>query len=192
MMMLTLLSLWYFDGLVMLGCSLYRSSLNKDLRHFITLTSINRFWFNWLGLILLLLLQTVPLTYDGKLLLKETTNLIHPRDGTKTALGIATMRELFKTGGRAGVPWVCIVITDGISKDPPKTKQEALLAKEMGTCFLAFVNHSFMLIIRLLLFLSSYYFCFDNPHVSDNKRGYTMGLDARVKQDIAFSESGYI
>lgn len=42
------------------------------------------------------------------------------------------MRELFHTDGRPGVPWVSIVITDGLSKSPPNTKKEAALAKEMG------------------------------------------------------------
>lgn len=58
--------------------------------------------------------------------------MVHPRDGTKTSLGIIKMRELFKKGGRKGVPWVCIVVTDGLSKDPPKTMKEAAIAKEMG------------------------------------------------------------
>ncbi|KAH3884214.1 hypothetical protein DPMN_008189, partial [Dreissena polymorpha] len=76
--------------------------------------------------------QKVPLTDDRNVLLHETTNLIHPRDGTNTALGIATMRQLFNETGRPELPWVCIVITDGLSKDPPLTKMEATLAKEMG------------------------------------------------------------
>jgi len=77
----------------------------------------------------------LPLTDDRKLLEGTVASLIHPRDGTNTALGISTMRELFATGGRPNVPWACIVITDGLSKDPPLTKNEAQLAKEMGRPF---------------------------------------------------------
>lgn len=75
--------------------------------------------------------QVIPLTYDVDRLVNETSTLVHPRDGTNTALGISKMIEMFKSDGRQNVPWVSIVITDGISKDPALTAQEAALARDM-------------------------------------------------------------
>lgn len=60
--------------------------------------------------------------------------LTHPRDGTMTSLGIRTAKELFLKDGRLNVPWVCIVITDGLSKNPQLTAEEAAEAKDIGIC----------------------------------------------------------
>ncbi|XP_052799564.1 sushi, von Willebrand factor type A, EGF and pentraxin domain-containing protein 1-like [Mya arenaria] len=79
--------------------------------------------------------QSVPLTDNRELLMQETINLVHPRDGTMTNLGIEKMIELFKDpvhGGRKDVPWICIVITDGQSKFPQRTFKQAENAKSLG------------------------------------------------------------
>lgn len=47
------------------------------------------------------------------------------------------MREIFQADGRRNVPWVCVVITDGISKNPPATIMEAKLAAKMGISMFA-------------------------------------------------------
>ena len=74
---------------------------------------------------------------DFNFLLNSAMTLSHPRDGTNTALGIEHMRAMFKKYGRPRVPWVCVVITDGISKDGKATAMQANLAKEMGISMLA-------------------------------------------------------
>ncbi|WAR01864.1 SVEP1-like protein [Mya arenaria] len=79
--------------------------------------------------------QSVPLTDNRELLMQETINLVHPRDGTMTNLGIEKMIELFKDpvhGGRKDVPWICIVITDGQSKFPQRTFKQAENAKSLA------------------------------------------------------------
>ena len=42
------------------------------------------------------------------------------------------MRSIFKQHGRPDVPWVCVTITDGISKNGVATAKEAELAEQMG------------------------------------------------------------
>ena len=58
--------------------------------------------------------------------------MVHPRDGTNTTAGIEKAIKLFKRNGRKHVPWTCIVITDGLSKDPPSTAKLAAEAKALG------------------------------------------------------------
>lgn len=58
--------------------------------------------------------------------------MVHPRDGTNTSLGIAKARGMFRKKGRKNVPWVCIVITDGNSKEPAKTANESLVTRNDG------------------------------------------------------------
>jgi len=76
--------------------------------------------------------QVVPLSHDRAMLTKQVLNMAHPRDGTLTHVGIAKMIEMFKKDGRPNVPWVSIVITDGLSKFPNDTAQQAAQAKAMG------------------------------------------------------------
>ncbi|KAH3888655.1 sushi, von Willebrand factor type A, EGF and pentraxin domain-containing protein 1-like [Dreissena polymorpha] len=71
-------------------------------------------------------------SYDAGYLMNAANTLEHPRDGTNTALAIKEMTEIFKANGRPNVPWTCVVITDGISKDPFQTMQEAKKAELMG------------------------------------------------------------
>lgn len=39
---------------------------------------------------------------------------------------------MFQTYGRQNVPWTCVVVTDGISKDPAATAFESQEAAKMG------------------------------------------------------------
>lgn len=74
------------------------------------------------------------LTDDKKALRKQALNMPHPREGTETQLGIKTMRKMFKNKKyhRPGVPTVGIVLTDGISRNPEKTRKEAEKIKALG------------------------------------------------------------
>lgn len=56
----------------------------------------------------------------------------HPQEGTHTHLGIAKMTEIMRNESRPGVPKVGIVITDGRSRHPDRTAQEAAAAKALG------------------------------------------------------------
>lgn len=47
------------------------------------------------------------------------------------------MRRIFQANGRPGIPWVCVVITDGISKWPTKTIMEANEAATMDISMFA-------------------------------------------------------
>ena len=78
-----------------------------------------------------------PFSADPRYLQDAAMTLRHPRDGTKTALGIEHMRAMFQKYGRRKVPWVALIITDGISKDPEATALQAKLAKEMGISMFA-------------------------------------------------------
>lgn len=80
------------------------------------------------------------MSFDKQHLTRAAEAALHPRDGTHTHKGIAKMIEEFNTNGRKGVPWVCIMITDGISKFPEKTIQVAKLAKEKGKTLLISVT----------------------------------------------------
>ncbi|KAK3591868.1 hypothetical protein CHS0354_005070 [Potamilus streckersoni] len=81
--------------------------------------------------------EEFPFNSDKELLKKKAQNLPHPRDGTNTALAIKTMRAVFKNYGRPDAPWIGIVITDGISKDPKLTMEEAQKAREEGISLIA-------------------------------------------------------
>lgn len=62
-----------------------------------------------------------------------TQSLKQPRQGTNTALGIDTMRQMFRSSGsRPNAPKVMIIITDGKSTNPQDTKDQALRAKAEG------------------------------------------------------------
>ncbi|KAL4224587.1 integrin [Mactra antiquata] len=76
--------------------------------------------------------QSIDLTYNREELVKWSLNMVHPRDGTMTSLGIAKARKIFEKSGRPQVPWVCIVITDGLSKYPDKTAKESDITKSLG------------------------------------------------------------
>ncbi|OWF42080.1 Collagen alpha-6(VI) chain [Mizuhopecten yessoensis] len=58
--------------------------------------------------------------------------LRQPKASTNTAKGIAYVRNEFKTRGRAGVPKILIVITDGSSDNPRETRKQANIAKIEG------------------------------------------------------------
>jgi exopolysaccharide biosynthesis protein len=73
-----------------------------------------------------------PITYNREELKKASGNMVHPRDGTNTTAGIETAIQLFQKNGRKNVPWTCIVITDGLSKNPPATAEMAAAAKAAG------------------------------------------------------------
>jgi hypothetical protein len=77
-------------------------------------------------------LQVQPITYNREELKKASRNMVHPRDGTNTTAGIETAIQLFQKNGRKNVPWTCIVITDGLSKNPPATAEMAAAAKAAG------------------------------------------------------------
>ncbi|KAL4224775.1 Sushi [Mactra antiquata] len=78
-----------------------------------------------------------PFSYDRAYLTNAAATLLHPRDGTRTGLGLNHTRAIFKQYGRPKVPWVCITITDGISKYPSVTIMEANEAARMGISMFA-------------------------------------------------------
>jgi collagen type VI alpha len=47
------------------------------------------------------------------------------------------MKKFFKKNGRKNVPWVCVVITDGISKNATETIKQAKQADKMGISMFA-------------------------------------------------------
>ena len=72
----------------------------------------------------------MPLTGNLENATNQAMSLPHPRDGTHTALGIKTMRKMFKKHGRKGVPRVGVVITDGISKNTEETAKQSDRARK--------------------------------------------------------------
>ena len=71
----------------------------------------------------------LDLSSDKKQLKTDIAALTHSRQGTNTHLGIHEMNLMFSKQGRHGVPKVGIVITDGISKQPKRTANQAAIAK---------------------------------------------------------------
>ncbi|XP_060590417.1 sushi, von Willebrand factor type A, EGF and pentraxin domain-containing protein 1-like [Ruditapes philippinarum] len=88
--------------------------------------------------------QVQPITYNREELKKASRNMVHPRDGTNTTAGIETAIQLFQKNGRKNVPWTCIVITDGLSKNPPATAEMAAAAKAAGINMFAVGISSFI------------------------------------------------
>ncbi|XP_061172939.1 protein PIF-like [Saccostrea echinata] len=74
----------------------------------------------------------IPLSANRQQLKNKIMGLRHPRDGTRTDLGIKSLRKMFSSQGRPGVPRVGVVITDGISKNPRDTAKESALARSEG------------------------------------------------------------
>ena len=83
--------------------------------------------------------ETVNLVpFKPKTLLKiMTKNLKQPKIGTNTARAIDKMREMFRQQGRVGAPKVMIIVTDGRSRSPQQTIQQAALAKAEGIIVIA-------------------------------------------------------
>ncbi|XP_064618318.1 collagen alpha-3(VI) chain-like [Liolophura sinensis] len=63
---------------------------------------------------------------------REFGRLVHDQESTFTHLGIQYAREVFRQQARQGVPRVLIILTDGLSRRPELTEQEAALAKQEG------------------------------------------------------------
>ncbi|CAL1529050.1 unnamed protein product [Lymnaea stagnalis] len=79
--------------------------------------------------------DVVSLTpFRSKAQLKQAaSDLIQPPVGrTNTALGLQTVRDMFDTQARIGVPHIAIVITDGMSSNPSETRDQASRAKLGG------------------------------------------------------------
>ncbi|KAK3604335.1 hypothetical protein CHS0354_038673 [Potamilus streckersoni] len=76
--------------------------------------------------------NTVPLSADKANLKEKILALPHPRDGTRTDLGIAMMTEMFSSQGRSSAQRFGIVITDGISMNRTETTLQANRAKKKG------------------------------------------------------------
>ncbi|GFN99816.1 collagen alpha-4(vi) chain [Plakobranchus ocellatus] len=72
--------------------------------------------------------------YKTKYELRErASGLVQPDVGdTDTALGLRRLRTMMREDGRAGVPHIAIIITDGVSSDQDQTRIEASLAKSEG------------------------------------------------------------
>ena len=87
----------------------------------------------WFGLVLYSsdITEVIELENDKKKLLQRISLLKHARMGTHTALGIQTMNAILKSG-REGVPKMGVVITDGISLEPPATHEAAMQAIASG------------------------------------------------------------
>lgn len=78
--------------------------------------------------------EKVPLNpFKSKpLLMAMTKSLKQPKQGTNTALGVDTMRQMFRNQGRYDAPKVMIIVTDGKSTNPGQTKIQAARAKAEG------------------------------------------------------------
>ncbi|KAK6190243.1 hypothetical protein SNE40_002158 [Patella caerulea] len=74
----------------------------------------------------------IELSGDAANLISKIRSLEHPRDGTNTALAIEEMNGMVSRLRRPEAPIVGIVITDGISKDPISTAQQAVVSRDMG------------------------------------------------------------
>ena len=87
----------------------------------------------WLGLVLYStnLTGTVQLTGNKNEILQRIGQLKHERLGTNTAAGILKMTEMLLYG-RADVPKLGVVITDGISLNPTVTRATARAAMDAG------------------------------------------------------------
>jgi len=51
---------------------------------------------------------------------------------TNTSLGISSVRDQFRDHGKLGVPWIILVLTDGVSSDPEETERQAIAARAEG------------------------------------------------------------
>ena len=85
---------------------------------------------------LVLSFQVIPLSFNKAKLRKEAEMLKHPREGTNTWDGIGAMIKEFKKNGRKNVPMICVVITDGVSKNITRTLEMAEVAKQEGKLIL--------------------------------------------------------
>ena len=87
----------------------------------------------WFGLVLYSsnITEVIELENDKNKLLQRISLLEHAQMGTNTALGVQTMDAILKSG-RAGVPKMGVVITDGLSKDPAATHDAAVQAIASG------------------------------------------------------------
>ncbi|XP_046331615.2 SCO-spondin-like [Haliotis rufescens] len=76
--------------------------------------------------------ETAALSSNSAALRSEISQFGHPKDGTATHLGIRRMTDMMQNQGRADVPKVGIVITDGRSKNPAATQTAAAAARKAG------------------------------------------------------------
>ncbi|XP_071104973.1 uncharacterized protein [Haliotis cracherodii] len=76
--------------------------------------------------------ETAALSSNSAALRSEISKFGHPKDGTATHLGIRRMTDMMQNQGRADVPKVGIVITDGRSKNPAATQTAAADARKAG------------------------------------------------------------
>lgn len=76
--------------------------------------------------------ETAALSSNSAALRSKISKFGHPKDGTATHLGIRRMTDMMQNQGRADVPKVGIVITDGRSKKPAATQTAAAAARKAG------------------------------------------------------------
>ena len=87
----------------------------------------------------------IPLSFNKAKLIQDAKTLKHPRDGTNTWKGIDAVIKEFKKNGRKNVPMICVVITDGVSKNITRTLEMAEIAKQEGNIIRAFSRESYMI-----------------------------------------------
>lgn len=79
-------------------------------------------------------IQSIPLDpFQSAFQFRESfERLDHQQESTYTHLGIQASRDIFQRQARAGLPKVLIIITDGLSRFPDRTFEEATKAKQEG------------------------------------------------------------
>ncbi|KAJ8299456.1 hypothetical protein KUTeg_023516 [Tegillarca granosa] len=79
---------------------------------------------------------TVPLSSNKDMLRLMAMKLPHAREGTSTEKAINVMRGIFQKQKR-DAPKIGIILTDGISKNPTLTANEAKLTRDLGITMFA-------------------------------------------------------
>jgi hypothetical protein len=74
---------------------------------------------------------------DSVSVLHVLSNISHPKDGSRTELGIRRMEEMLRMEGRTGEPFIGVVFSDGRSKYPHATRGEGKALHSSGVHLIA-------------------------------------------------------